>query len=268
MSSLLFVNPRSGDAAPSTGELAEAARSAGVGVHVLGENDDLAALAREADADVLGIAGGDGSLGAVAQACVERGLPFVCVPFGTRNHFARDLGVDRGDPLGALAAFADGAAERRVDIGRANRRVFLNNVSLGLYAGLVHDRERRRRRREAFARAKALGRLVSERRPVEITVDGAPLSSRLVLVAVNAYGAPSAFSIGGRERLDGGRLVLYVATPGFPPAWEERELERVTVDADAHLRAAVDGEPVELETPLELAVEQAALRVRLPDPRE
>ena len=72
-------------------------------VHVLEEDDDLADLAREADAEVLGMAGGDGSLGAVAQVAVERDLPFVCIPWGTRNHFASDVGLDTDDPLAALA---------------------------------------------------------------------------------------------------------------------------------------------------------------------
>ena len=143
MSGFLIVNPRSGDSEPSSDELAEAARERGVEVHVLAQGDDLGQLARAADADAIGMAGGDGSLAPVAAACVERGLPFVCIPFGTRNHFARDVGLDRDDPLGALDAFADGAVERRVDVGRAGERLFLNNVSIGLYADLVHDREQR-----------------------------------------------------------------------------------------------------------------------------
>ena len=79
------------------------------------------------------MAGGDGSLAAVAEVAIEQDVPFVCIPFGTRNHFARDLGLDRDDPLAALAAF-DGGVERRVDVGRVGDRLFLNNVSLGLYA--------------------------------------------------------------------------------------------------------------------------------------
>ena len=86
------------------------------------------------------MAGGDGSLAAVAAVAVERDLPFVVVPFGTRNHFARDVGLDRDDPLAALARLRDGR-ERRIDIGRVNGRAFLNNVSLGHYARLVHRRE-------------------------------------------------------------------------------------------------------------------------------
>ena len=264
MEPLLFVNPRSGHETPSTDALVEAARALGVRVHVLSEGDDLAALAHEADADVLGAAGGDGTLGPVAGVCVDRDLPFVCVPFGTRNHFARDLAIDRNDPIGALAAFDEDAEERRVDVGRAGERVFLNNVSLGLYADLVHDRERRRRRREAFARLKALRRLASGAEEVALTIDGAPFRSHLVVVANNGYDL-RAFSIRGRDRLDAGRLCLYVASGGTLPRWESRPAVRLVVDAPAgSLRAAIDGEPAELDLPLELRCEPGALLVRVP----
>ena len=92
------------------------------------------------------MAGGDGSLALVAQVALERDAAFVCIPFGTRNHFARDLGLDRDDPIGALRAFS-AETDRRIDVGRADERLFLNNVSLGLYARLVHRREAHRRRR-------------------------------------------------------------------------------------------------------------------------
>src|SRR4051812_11403564 len=133
MPSLLFVNPHSGDGGAE--ELLAQARARGIRTHLVGRGEDLAAVARAEDADALGVAGGDGSLAVVAAAAIERGLPFVCVPFGTRNHFARDLGLDRDDPIAALAAFDDGV-ERRVDVGRVNDRLFLNNVSLGVYATL------------------------------------------------------------------------------------------------------------------------------------
>ena len=87
--------------------------------------------------EALGVAGGDGTLAAVAEIALERDLPFVCIPFGTKNHFARDLGFERSDPIGALAAFR--GDERRIDVGRANGRLFLNNVSIGLYARLVPE---------------------------------------------------------------------------------------------------------------------------------
>ena len=92
------------------------------------------------------------------QVAIERDLPFVCVPWGTRNHFANDVGLETDDPLAALAAFRDGV-ERRVDVGRVGDQMFLNNVSLGVYARLVHRRERRRQRGETFARLRALAHL-------------------------------------------------------------------------------------------------------------
>jgi diacylglycerol kinase family enzyme len=128
MQRFLILNPRSGTGSPSAEELRDAARERGIDVHFLEEGDDLPEVARRANADVLGMAGGDGSLGPVAGVAIEQDIPFVCIPFGTRNHFARDIGLDRADPIGALAAF-DGE-ERLIDVGRAGDRLFLNNVSL------------------------------------------------------------------------------------------------------------------------------------------
>jgi diacylglycerol kinase family enzyme len=233
----LLVNPRSG---PDSGvqELVAAAAARGVETHVLGEGEDAAALAREAQADVLGVAGGDGSLAPVAEAAIARDLPFVCVPVGTRNHFARDLGLDRADPLGALAGF-DGI-ERRVDVGRANGRLFLNNVSIGAYAVLVHHGWRR-----------ALDSLRFRQR---LTVDGEPVHTRVLLIGNNAY-----TMTGSRERLDEGLLHLYT------PSGELRTASRAAVGAHRkRVRAAIDGERVVLSTPIELAIEPAALRVLAP----
>src|SRR4051812_27269648 len=95
MSGFLLVNPRSGDSTPSANELVAAAQARGIETHVLSRDDDPAAIARQAPEGPLGMAGGDGSLAAVADVCIERDLPFVCIPFGTRNHFARDVGLDR-----------------------------------------------------------------------------------------------------------------------------------------------------------------------------
>ena len=121
MRHFLIVNPSSGTDSPSAAELRDAASARGVDVRLLEDGDDLQELARSAGADVLGMAGGDGSLAAVAEVAIEQDVPFVCIPFGTRNHFARDLGLDRDDPLGALAAFDEGV-ERRVDVARAGAR--------------------------------------------------------------------------------------------------------------------------------------------------
>jgi diacylglycerol kinase family enzyme len=254
----LLINPRSGKGSPDASELAAEAKELGIRTHVLREGDDAAALARAADADALGIAGGDGSLALVAEVSLERDLPFVCVPFGTRNHFARDLGLDRNDPVAALRGFA--GSERRIDVGRADERLFLNNASLGVYARLVHRREGHRRRRETFARVRAWTILLTHRHPLGITIDGEPIESRIVLVANNAYELDLP-SVGSRERLDEGRLYLY--SPGADPS--ERRGERFVVDAAEHrLQAAIDGEPEVLRTPIEFRVEARALRVLVP----
>lgn len=264
MAGLLFVNPRSGRGGPSARELEDAARALGLEVHVLQAGEDLSALAQEADADVLGMAGGDGSLGAVAAAAIDRGLPFVCVPFGTRNHFAKDVGLDCDDPVGTLAAYRDGV-ERRVDVGRVGERLFLNNVSLGLYAALVHRREERRRRREAFARLRALLLSAAERRRTErFAIDGEPVRASVLLVANNAY-ALDLLSLGARERLDEGTLVLYAARGLRRLRWTERRARELRIETRRRsVRAAVDGEPETLASPVELRVEPGALRLLLP----
>jgi diacylglycerol kinase family enzyme len=262
---VLFVNPRSG----SNGEdgleaLRQAATAAGADVRVLGEDDDLEALAQSARADALGMAGGDGSLGIVAAVAIERDLPFVVVPWGTRNHFANDVGLDRDDPVRAVSAFASGA-ERRVDVGRAGDRVFLNNVSFGVYARLVHRRERKRQRGEALARLRALLTSLRDRRWTErFVVDGMPVRASVLLIANNEY-TIDLFSLGERERLDEGTLAVYAARGLRRLRWTERLAPRVTVESRKRVtRAAVDGEPVLLETPLELTVERAALRLLVP----
>jgi diacylglycerol kinase family enzyme len=261
---LLLVNPRSGGDSPDADELRAEAERRGIDVHVLRDGEDVAERARASEAEVLGMAGGDGSLAAVAAVAVERALPFVCVPFGTRNHFARDAGLDRGDPIAALEAFADGS-ERRVDVGRVGERLFLNNVSLGLYARLVHRRERHRRRRDALARLRALALTLRDRgRTSAFVVDGRPMRASVVVVANNAYSF-ELLSVGERERLDDGLLHLYVPHGFRRVTWDERSATALTIDARAgSVQAAVDGEPVRLETPLEFRVEPGALRLLVP----
>jgi diacylglycerol kinase family enzyme len=186
------------------------------------------------------------------------------VPFGTRNHFARDLGLDRDDPVAALAAF-DGT-ERRIDVGRVHGRLFLNNVALGAYALLVHRRERHRRRRNAFARLRALALTAWNREPLGLTIDGEPTDAQLAVVSNNDY-IFEPLSLGERERLDEGRLHLYVARGWRFATWEERAATSLTIDAARHrVRAAVDGEPAAFETPLEFGIDPLALRVLVPSP--
>jgi diacylglycerol kinase family enzyme len=263
VSGFLIVNPRAGRGRPSTHELVDEARRRGIEVHVLSRGEDAAAIVRSADASVVGMAGGDGSVAPVAEVCIELDRPFVSVPFGTHNHFARDLGLDTDEPFSALAAFENGH-ELRLDVGRADGRLFVNNVSLGLYARLVHHRERRRRRRELLARLRALALVARERHSVGLSIDDEPVAARIVLIANNAY-TLDLFSLGERERLDEGVLHVYVATGLFPNEWLERTRPRVVIDSTAsRLRAAIDGEPAELEPPVELTAHPSALRVLVP----
>lgn len=258
MGGFLLINPRSGQGAHTEILRSEASRL-GIETHVLAPDEHPAEIARQAPQGPLGMAGGDGSLSAVADVAIERGAPFVVVPFGTFNHFARDLGLDRGDPAAALRAFA--GREQAVDVARVNGRLFLNNLSLGLYARLVHRSEDRR----TFARLKALGRLLRNPSGLGVTVDGRNVHARVVVVSNNHYSL-HALSLGERDRIDEGTLYLYVAHGWLPNSWEERPLRSFTVDARAgRLEAAIDGEATELETPLRLEVEPQALRVLLPE---
>jgi diacylglycerol kinase family enzyme len=257
MSGFLVINPRSGKGRPDASELRAEAERVGITTHVLGPEDDAAELVREAEGP-LGVAGGDGSLAAVAEVAVERDVPFVLVPFGTRNHFARDLGLDRDDPLAALRAFS--GAEKRIDVARVNGRLFLNNVSLGLYARLVHRQERG----DELARLKALGLLLRRPRGLGVSIDGKRVHARVVVVSNNRYEL-DLFSVGERESLDEGLLHCYVARGWLPRTWEEQAADTFAIDARAgQMRAAVDGEPEELETPLRFEIQPRALRVLLP----
>jgi diacylglycerol kinase family enzyme len=262
MSGFLLINPRSGDDEPTAEELVEAAKARGIRTHVLREGEEPAELARAAaDASALGMAGGDGSLGPVAAVALERDLPFVCVPFGTYNHFAWDAGIDRDDPLGALRAFE--GEERRVDVGRlGDGRVFLNTVSFGLYAALVAEEDR------VGSRARALLRRVVRGGHVRLRIDGEPVTARIVVVGNNVYRLHP-LDLGTRPQIDGGILHLGIARGLLPRSWEERRAARFRIEADApSLDVAIDGEPFRLRPPVELRVEPRALRLLVPERRE
>ena len=215
-------------------------------------------------ADALGVAGGDGSLADVAAVAAAHGLPFVCIPCGTRNHFALDLGVDRQDVAGALDAFTDGV-ERLIDVGEVNGRLFLNNVSLGIYGEAVRQAAYRDAKVRTLAETARRvlgpsGRVAALRLVDDTGLEHARLA--LVLVSNNPY-APG---LATRPTLASGQLgILVLDTPEerqHPPgrAWSATHL---AVQAPAAVHAGIDGEAVELNAPLEFAVRPAALRVRI-----
>jgi diacylglycerol kinase family enzyme len=270
----LFVNPNSGGGKGTRAGVVDHARERGIDVVVLDRDADPEALAADAvadGADALGVAGGDGSLAVVAAAALAHTIPFVCIPAGTRNHFALDLGVDRRDIVGALDAFTEGV-ERTIDVARVNGRLFLNNVSLGIYGEAV--------KRPEYRDAKARTLLETVRAVLGPAGAGAELSlvddrgrehrrPAIVLVSNNPYALERPFVTGTRPSLASGRLGIVVldrpdeglraeSEPGR--AWTGTSFE---ITASGPVPAGVDGESVLLQPPLEFAVLPAALHVRI-----
>jgi hypothetical protein len=118
---VLIMNLRSGGVKATHFHLQEHCSHRGIEAIVLQPGDDLVALAERAvdrGADVLGMAGGDGSQALVAGVAARRGVAMVVVTAGTRNHLALDLGLDRDDVVGALDAFGE-AVEQSMDLARS-----------------------------------------------------------------------------------------------------------------------------------------------------
>ena len=285
----LILNPASGGAAALLRRLMRSARERGIRVHAVRPGEDARSAAIEAADDgarAIAVAGGDGTVAAVAGAAVERGLPLAVVPTGTLNHFARDLGLDLARPLRALDALVAGR-ETRVDVGRINGRPFINNVSLGVYAEMLGDPGYRvDKLRVAQAKLQAAFSDPGLRRTLRITPpDEAPLESVVaVVVSNNPYEFARWDKFGRRRSLDTGTLQVSVLDAGtleelerllagtllgameFRPAlrhWTAECLETGRVGES--VRAGVDGEPVALEAPLRFSADPGALRVLLPD---
>ncbi|MFE6846809.1 diacylglycerol/lipid kinase family protein [Streptomyces sp. NPDC057686] len=288
----VIMNPRSGGGKVGKFRLAERARALGAEVVVLdpARRQDVAELARQAvegGADLLGVAGGDGTQALVAAVAVEHDVPFMVISAGTRNHFAMDLGLDRQDPSRCLEALTDGV-ELRVDLGYLHEgdpadgetgRVFVNSASFGVYAEVVQS--------PAYRDDKA--RTILEMLPGLLThAGGSRLSVRAdelvldgpqaVLVSNNPYQKGDSAGLGRRERLDSGELgVLGVDVSSAAEAAglllhgrQGRGLTAVTarevvVDADVPvIPVGVDGEALVLSTPVRCRIASGALRVRVP----
>ena len=271
---VLLVNPRSGDGRAARVGLAAAARDRGIAVVELQPGADLASVARaavDAGADALGMAGGDGSQAVVAAAAAAAGLPYACIPAGTRNHFALDLGVDRDDVVGALDALVDGG-EQVVDLAEVNGRVFVNNVSLGVYAAAVqHAGYRAAKVRTllgAVPDAQAAGGAsqdLSWTTPGGRTMRGAAV----VLVGNGQYRLSGAAGAGSRPALDRGVLGVTVIDPPISGRrrrrrpWRQWSTPEFRVEASRPVPAGVDGEAVVLTPPVLFRTRPAALRVRI-----
>jgi diacylglycerol kinase family enzyme len=280
------MNPRSGGGKATRFRLPDRCHELGVEPVVLGPGDDLLGLAEGAVArgcDVLGMAGGDGSQALVASVAARHRIPFVVVPAGTRNHFARDLGVGTG-VVGSLSAFVDGV-DVPIDLAEVNGRVFVNNASMGVYAELV--------RSPGYRDAKV--RTAVELLPDLVGPSAAHLDLRyrlpsgerattaqVLLVSNNPYRLPPPRRGAGRPRLDGGTLgVVSVRVPGPVeadllatldaagqnerfPGWQEWTTTELDIDSGQPVALGVDGEALTLDAPLHFATRPHALVVRVP----
>jgi diacylglycerol kinase family enzyme len=281
----LIMNPRSGGGKVVRFDLKDKAEALGATVAVLeGPGPvDVGELARTAvadGADLLGVAGGDGTQALVAGIAAEHDVPLLVISAGTRNHFALDLGLDRDDPSRCLDALRDGV-ELQVDLGVIGDRPFVNNASFGAYAAVVQspayrdDKTRTTLDQLPGLLAGQQGpRLVA--RAENVTVEG----PHAVLVSNNQYGMGDIAGLGRRARLDRATLGVFAVTvssavqaAGLVRGTRSRGLTRlagpeVVVDADAsQIPVGVDGEALVLDTPVRCTIRPAALRVRVPRDR-
>jgi diacylglycerol kinase family enzyme len=243
----------------------------------------VAAVARQAvadGADLLGVAGGDGTQALVAGVAAEHGLPFLVITAGTRNHFALDLGLDREDPVACLSALSDGV-ELRVDLGVISGHTFVNNVSFGAYAEIVQTPAYRDDKLRTTL--DTLPDLLQGQRGTRFSAvaDGETIDGpQALLVGSNPYETDDIAGLGRRARLDRG--VLGVVAVMVDTARQAVSLLRgknstglrvltaqsvvVTSSAD-RIPVGVDGESIWLPTPVRCAVRPGALRVRVPKGR-
>jgi diacylglycerol kinase family enzyme len=278
----LIMNPRSGGGKVARFGLKDKAEALGATVALLeGPGTvDVSELARQAvadGADLLGVAGGDGTQALVAGIAAEHDIPLLVISAGTRNHFALDLGLDREDPSRSLDALKDGV-ELQVDLGFIGERPFVNNASFGAYAAVVQSpayRDDKTRTTTEMLPELLVGhrgpRLVA--RTGTVTIEG----PQAVLVSNNVYGMGDIAGLGRRARLDRGTLGVFavsvssaVQAAGLVRGTQSRGLTRlagseVVVDADtSQIPVGVDGEALLLDTPVRCTVQPAALRVRVP----
>ena len=283
---VLIVNPWSGDGKAEQVGLSARARARGIEVIELTPGCDLEQLAEDAvagGADVIGMAGGDGSQALVASVAARHGVSFVCVPAGTRNHLALDLGLDRTDVPAALKAYGP-CRERRIDLATVNGRVFVNNVSLGVYAKIVQDPDYREAK--GATTATMLPELLGpESEAFDLAfVDPAGEErhgAQLIQVSNNPYVLrPGGF--GSRPSMDTGELGIaavhvqgaldvgmFIALQAAGQqdrfqGWMEWAAPTFEVDSDGPIEAGVDGEAMLLDPPLIFEIVPGAVAVRIP----
>jgi len=284
---VLIMNPWSGGGKVDRFNLEQECRDRGIEPVVLTKGDDLVQLAEDAvsrGADVIGMAGGDGSQALVATVAMRHGIPHVVIPAGTRNHLALDLGLDRDDVVGALDAFA-GGIPRTVDLATVNGRIFVNNASLGLYADIVSsDAYRDAKLRTALdTLPDLLGPNADSLDLHFVDIDGVTHDTAdVVLVSNNPYVLDSLGGVGTRPRMDAGvlgvvsltltsateaRRFLALETAGQVdrfPGWEQWTTPHFEVTSDGPVQVGVDGEALTMDSPVVFEVVPAAVTMLIP----
>ena len=278
----LIMNPKSGGGKVAKFGLKEKAEALGAEVALLDGPGvvDVAALARQAvadGADLLGVAGGDGTQALVAGIAAEHDLPFLVISAGTRNHFAMDLGLDRDDPATCLDALTDGV-EQRIDLGIIGERTFVNNASFGAYAEVVESPAYRDDKRGTTLQI--LPDLLSGHRGAKLSAHAGETTvtgPQALLVSNDPYEISDIAGLGRRARLDAGTLGVIAVT--VSNALQAVMLLRgaqgqgvtvltageVVVDADApEIPVGIDGETVMMPAPVRCTIRPKALRVRVP----
>jgi diacylglycerol kinase family enzyme len=282
----LIMNPRSGGGKVAKFGLKEKAEALGAEVALLeGPGTvDAAALARRAvaaGADLLGVAGGDGTQALVAGIAAEHDLPFLVISAGTRNHFAMDLGLDRDNPAAGLDALTSDGVEQLIDLGIIGGRTFVNNASFGAYAEVVENPAYRDDKRGTTLQV--LPDLLSGHRGAKLTAqagDTTITGPQALLVSNDPYEVTDIAGLGRRARLDTGTLgvVAVMVNDALQAAGLLRGARgpglitltagAVVVDADTpEIPVGIDGETVLMPTPVRCTVRPKALRVRVPRDR-
>jgi diacylglycerol kinase family enzyme len=181
----------------------------------LGEDDDLAATLRAAadDCDVLGIAGGDGSVALAAGLALERDRPLLVLPGGTLNHLTRDLRIECAED--ALDALASGEAVG-VDVATVDGRLFVNTAGFGVYPELLAASDRLQPWLGRWgAHVAAFLKTLIGADPLELTVDGRRRTIWMGYVG-NCRHEPEGLAPSWRPRLDDRALdvrLLYADLP-------------------------------------------------------
>jgi diacylglycerol kinase family enzyme len=283
----IIMNPRSGGGKVGKFGLKDKATALGAKVAMLeGPGTvDVAALARQAvdgGADLLGVAGGDGTQALVAGIAAAHDIPMTVISAGTRNHFALDLGLDRDDPASCLGALTDGV-ELRIDLGLIGDRTFVNNASFGVYAEVVQSPAYRDDK--AGTVLQMLPDMLSGHQGAHLVVraDGQVIldGPQAVLVSNNPYETGDIAGLGRRARLDQGVLgVLGVKVENAAQAagllrgaQRSRELTALTAhevvidSGEPQIPVGIDGESVLMPTPVRCTIRPLSLRVQVPHDR-